>query len=74
MKSQRQISSLTELAVSKINDIIESVETLKIYGYGTKKRFNKQVLNRLIKDTCKKYSINETHVRIVGDWVKNIEI
>ena len=72
--TQRKISNLTALAVARINAVVKSVEILENYGYGTKKRFRKQVLNRLIKDTCKYYSINETHVKIVGGWDKNLEI
>ena len=66
----KEISKNTAIACKKICIAMKAANIFKDYTFFNEEKYKKSGLNKLIKDTCKKYSVRESHIR----KILNIEL
>lgn len=68
-RSAEQKARIVEKTISEIRKVINVSGLVKKYEWFDNNKFNELGLNQVITDTCLKYKISESHIRLVGGWV-----
>jgi hypothetical protein len=69
-KSAKEAAIAVSKTITDVRKVLSAVSIMTKYKWFDEKKFNSEGFDELIKDSCKKYDINESHIRNVGGWNK----
>jgi hypothetical protein len=69
-KSAKEAAIAVSKTITDVRKVLSAVAIMSKYQWFDEKKFKSEGFDELLKDTCKKYDINEQHIRNVAGWNK----
>jgi len=67
-RTPQQAANHVRYAVEMINKAVEAATIMKHYDFFDINKFKETGLDELIKNVCKRYDVDEKHIRTVGKF------
>jgi len=67
-RTPQQAANHVRYAVEMINKAVEAAPIMKHYDFFDINKFKETGLDELIKNVCKRYDVDENHIRTVGKF------
>ena len=67
-RSAQEIAKAVSRAITTINKVAHAVSVMRKYDFFIPEKFYNKGIDKLIKDVCAEFEVNEAHIRKVGGW------
>lgn len=67
-RTPKETAQVVEKTISEIRKVLSAVPIMTGYNFFDEKKFKQTGFDLLVKKTCKKYEINEKHIRKIAEW------